>query len=259
MLGSAVVARSRGGRPVLGADLGRGRRTGRWLLIHGVTASAELVAGRAGAGGHGTAGRRGGPARARTTGHWTGRSTGSGDGRGPRAASRGAGPRVTSRSSRTAGARWSSTCLPAVGLRPSRLVLLDPPTISLEQIVHEVGRPRADVPASPEAALRRALAATTRTGPTVTSTRGELAARRSTLRRRAGLLFDNGDWDSGLAELAGSGGGRPRRPCRPRRAGDGRPHAGRGRGDLRRDATAPTTSSRSSGRRTRHSRRTRTS
>jgi pimeloyl-ACP methyl ester carboxylesterase len=93
-----------------------------------------------------------------------------------------------------------ATNLPAAGLRPSRLVLLDPPTITLAEIVREATEAAAKLPESPEAARAAALAA----NPALASNdldAIELAAG-TDLEAARQLLLENGDWDSGLAALA---------------------------------------------------------
>ena len=111
------------------------------LLIHGVTASAEIW-------------WRVGPALAATgrrvvavdlpghgqTGHWTGRSLFRETAADLADALRGAG--LATPDLQVIAHSWGamvSTCLPSVGIRPATLVLLDPPTISLGQIVREIG------------------------------------------------------------------------------------------------------------------------
>ncbi len=93
-----------------------------------------------------------------------------------------------------------ATNLPAAGVRPSRLVLLDPPTIALAEIVREATEAAGQLPASPEAARASALAA----DPTLAESdldAIELAAG-TDLEAARQVLFENGDWDSGLAALS---------------------------------------------------------
>jgi pimeloyl-ACP methyl ester carboxylesterase len=94
-----------------------------------------------------------------------------------------------------------STCLPSVGIRPATLVLLDPPTITLTQIVREIAETQAQVTGmtDPHAAMRTAH-------PDWTDRDIEAAAngvKEVDLTAAAGLLLENGDWDSGLAGIAG--------------------------------------------------------
>jgi len=90
--------------------------------------------------------------------------------------------------------------LPAAGLRPARLVLLDPPTIPLADIVREATEEAAKLPASPAAARAAALAA----NPALAD--GDLdaieLAAATDLEAARQVLFENGDWDSGLAALS---------------------------------------------------------
>jgi pimeloyl-ACP methyl ester carboxylesterase len=93
-----------------------------------------------------------------------------------------------------------ATNLPAAGLSPSRLVLLDPPTILLADIVKEATEAAARLPASPEAARASALAA----NPGLAE--GDLdatvlAVANTDLEAARQVLLQNGDWDSGLAAL----------------------------------------------------------
>jgi pimeloyl-ACP methyl ester carboxylesterase len=93
-----------------------------------------------------------------------------------------------------------ATNLLAAGLRPSRLVLLDPPTLPLTDIVREATEAAARLPASPEAARAAALAA----NPVLA--KGDLdaieLAAATDLEAARQILFENGDWDSGLAALS---------------------------------------------------------
>ena len=173
------------------------------LLVHGVTASAECW-------------WRVGPALAATgrrvvavdlpghghTGHWTGRSRFRETAADLAEALRDAG--LATPSLQVIAHSWGSmvsTCLPSVGVRPATLVLLDPPTITLGQIVHEIGETR-DLAApgfDPLVATRTA-------NPDWID--GDIDAAANALREvdinaALGLLLGNGDWDSGLAELAG--------------------------------------------------------
>ncbi len=93
-----------------------------------------------------------------------------------------------------------ATNLPALGLRPSRLVLLDPPTIPLADIVREATEAARRLPESPEAARADALAADPGLAEDDLDAI-ELAAR-TDLTAAQQVLFGNGDWDSGLAALS---------------------------------------------------------
>jgi len=173
------------------------------LLVHGVTASAEIW-------------WRVGPALAATdrrvvavdlpghghTGHWTGRSRFRETAADLADMLRGAG--LATPTLQVIAHSWGSmvsTCLPSAGIRPATLVLLDPPTITLGQIVREIAETR-DL-ASPGF---DPLAATRNAHPDWTD--GDIDAAANALGEvdigaAAGLLLGNGDWDSGLAELAG--------------------------------------------------------
>ena len=94
-----------------------------------------------------------------------------------------------------------ATNMPAAGLRPSRLVLLDPPAITLAAIIHEATEAEARLPTSPEAARASALAA----HPDLAE--GDLDAAASAvadtdLQAVRQILLGNGDWDAGLSALA---------------------------------------------------------
>jgi pimeloyl-ACP methyl ester carboxylesterase len=173
------------------------------LLIHGVTASAEIW-------------WRVGPALAATgrrvvavdlpghgrTGHWTGRSRFRETAADLTAAIRSGG--LATPALQVIAHSWGSmvsTCLPSVGIRPATLVLLDPPTITLTQIVREIAETQAQVTGmtDPHAAMRTAH-------PDWTDRDIEAAAngvKEVDLTAAAGLLLENGDWDSGLAGIAG--------------------------------------------------------
>jgi pimeloyl-ACP methyl ester carboxylesterase len=94
-----------------------------------------------------------------------------------------------------------STNLPAAGLRPSRLVLLDPPVITLASIIAEATEAAAKLPASPEAA-RAAAQATHPEWAEGDLDAIALASRCTDLEAARQVLFGNGDWDAGLAALA---------------------------------------------------------
>ncbi len=89
----------------------------------------------------------------------------------------------------------------AAGLRPSRLVLLDPPVLSLADIVAETTKARALPPESFEAA--RAAASAEHPG----WPEGDLDAAAEAeigvdLEAARQILFGNGDWDAGLSALS---------------------------------------------------------
>lgn len=94
-----------------------------------------------------------------------------------------------------------ATAMPAAGLCPSRLVLLDPPVISLAQIAAEAAAAAPVAPASLEAA--RAAAASEHPDWAA----GDLdavaeAAAGTDLEAASQILFGNGDWDAGLSALS---------------------------------------------------------
>lgn len=174
------------------------------LLIHGVTASAEIW-------------WRVGPALAATgrrvvavdlpghgqTGHWTGRSRFRETAADLADALRGAG--LADPSLQVIAHSWGSmvsTCLPSVRIRPATLVLLDPPTITRDEIIREIAATQGlATPGFDPLAAMQAL------HPDWTD--GDIQAAADALRQvdlsaAAGLLLGNGDWDSGLAELAGA-------------------------------------------------------
>jgi len=173
------------------------------LLIHGVTASAAIW-------------WRIGPALAATgrlvvavdlpghgrTGHWQGHFRFRDNAADMAAFAREAG--LVRDDLQVIGHSWgamTTAALPAVGLRPATLVLIDPPALPLAIIggfvEGEVGREkatideavaalRADNPAWVEGDVRAKAEAMTQVD--------ESAAR--------SVLLDNGDWDGGLADLA---------------------------------------------------------
>ncbi|MDX6556390.1 MAG: hypothetical protein QOD86_2585 [Miltoncostaeaceae bacterium] len=173
------------------------------LLIHGVTASAAIW-------------WRVGPALAATgrrvvavdlpghglTGHWQGHFRFRDNAADVASFAREAG--LVRDDLQVVGHSWgamTAAALPAVGLRPATLVLLDPPALPLAIIgglvEGEVGREnptideavaalRADNPAWIEGDVRAKAEAMTQVD--------EAAAR--------SVLLDNGDWDGGLADLA---------------------------------------------------------
>jgi N-formylmaleamate deformylase len=173
------------------------------LLIHGVTASAEIW-------------WRVGPALAASgrrvvavdlpghghTGHWTGRSRFAETAADLAEAIRGAG--LATPDLQVVAHSWGSmvsTCLPSVGIRPETLVLLDPPTITREEIVREIAEAQGVATAGfdPLAAMRALHPDWTEGDITAAAN----AFEEVDLQAAADLLLGNGDWDSGLAELAG--------------------------------------------------------
>ena len=95
----------------------------------------------------------------------------------------------------------TAAALPAAGLRPATLVLLDPPVVPhavISQMVSDPdGRTYDD--------LEEALAAVRRQNPDWSD--GDILAKATALteldeRAARAVLLDNGDWDGGLADLA---------------------------------------------------------
>jgi pimeloyl-ACP methyl ester carboxylesterase len=91
--------------------------------------------------------------------------------------------------------------LPAAGIHPARLVLLDPPSLSLSQIVAEATAAHPAPSSSPEAA-RLAVVAEHPGWPEGDQDAAVEAALGADLGAAQAVLFGNGDWDSGLAALA---------------------------------------------------------
>ncbi len=173
------------------------------LLVHGVTASAEIW-------------WRFGPALAATgrrvvavdlpghgrTGHWTERSRFRETAADLADALQGAG--LAMPELQVIAHSWGAmvcTCLPSVGIRPATLVLLDPPTITLQQIRREMTEEQAKAAgvtdwATEIQALHPEWASGDVDAATHSMTEVDLGA-------AAGLLLANGDWDSGLAALSG--------------------------------------------------------
>ncbi len=189
------------------------------LLVHGVTASAEIW-------------WRAGPALAATrrrvvavdlpghghTGHWTGRSRFRETAADLAEAIRGAG--LDDPSLQVIAHSWGSmvaTCLPSVGIRPTTLVLLDPPTITRDEIIREIAEAQglATPGFDPVAAMRALHPDWTdrrhrRGGERPQAGRPERGGRPAARERRLGFR----------ARGAGRPGcGRHRRLGRPRRAG----------------------------------------
>jgi pimeloyl-ACP methyl ester carboxylesterase len=94
----------------------------------------------------------------------------------------------------------TAAALPAAGLRPATLVLLDPPVLPLARIALEASDPRQQ----PVSTLAEAMAAIRTSDPhledgdVLAMAQGivdlDVAAARS-------VILDNGDWDGGLADL----------------------------------------------------------
>jgi pimeloyl-ACP methyl ester carboxylesterase len=173
------------------------------LLVHGITASAAIW-------------WRFGPAFSATgrrvvavdlpghgqTGHWTGRARFREIADDLVAFIRAAG--LDREDLQVVGHSWGAmvaTNLAAAGLRPSRIVLLDPPVISLDAIIAEATEAAAKLPGTPEAA-RAAAQATNPEWADGDLDAVELAARGTDLDAVRQILLENGDWDAGLSALS---------------------------------------------------------
>ncbi len=95
-----------------------------------------------------------------------------------------------------------SVGLPAAGIRPARLVLLDPPSLPLSQIVAEAMAAHP-APSSSAEAARAAVVAEHPGWPEGDLDAAVEAALGADLEAAQVVLFENGDWDSGLSALAG--------------------------------------------------------
>jgi pimeloyl-ACP methyl ester carboxylesterase len=104
---------------------------------------------------------------------------------------------------RIIGHSWgavTAAALPVAGLRPVRLILIDPPVLPLERIGHEASDPKQQPVTSFDeaAATIRATDPHLSDGDVKAMAQGivelDFAAARS-------VLLDNGDWDGGLADL----------------------------------------------------------
>ncbi len=95
----------------------------------------------------------------------------------------------------------TAAALPAAGLRPATLVLLDPPAVSADYIFAMATDPNQRTYDD----LAEARAAIRHDNPTWSD--GDVAARAAALTQldeeaARSVLLDNGDWDGGLADLA---------------------------------------------------------
>ncbi len=173
------------------------------VLIHGVTASAAIW-------------WRVGPALAATgrrvlapdlpghgrTGHWTGRHRFADMAEDVAAWARAA--TVDQRDLQVVGHSYGAVVaahLPAAGLRPSTLVLLDPPVLPHERMARQV----SDTTERTYDDLDEAVVAVTASEPTWSP--GDILAKAEALTQideiaARAILLDNGDWDGGLSALA---------------------------------------------------------
>jgi pimeloyl-ACP methyl ester carboxylesterase len=177
-------------------------RTRPLLLIHGVTSSAatwwRIGPALAAAGHRVTAVDQAGHGR---TGHWLGHHR-IRDNAEDLAAFVGAADLVRDEL-QVVGHSWgavSSAAFPAMGLRPTTLVLLDPPVLSYERIALEASDPTQQ----PFASLDDAIAAIRASEPTWTD--GDVRAKAEAVMEldfdaARAVLLENGDWDGGLGDL----------------------------------------------------------
>jgi pimeloyl-ACP methyl ester carboxylesterase len=172
------------------------------LLIHGITASAavwwRVGPALAASGRRVTAVDQAGHGR---TGHWLGHYRHRDNAADIAAFVRAAG--LDRSELQVVGHSWgavTAATLPAVGLRPATLVLLDPPVLPLSVIEREV----ADPGQQPTGDLDEAIAAVRAAEPAWSD--GDVRAKAEallTLDEAAvrAVILDNGDWDGGLADL----------------------------------------------------------
>jgi pimeloyl-ACP methyl ester carboxylesterase len=173
------------------------------LLIHGVTSSAQNW-------------WRLGPALEATgrrvvavdlpghgeTGHWTGHHRFRDNAADVAAFARAAD--LAREDLQVVGHSWgamTAAALPAVGLRPATIVLLDPPAVTLDVMAAMAADPDEHTYDD----LGEALAAVRRKNPAWSD--GDVLAKAASLTRldeaaARSVLLDNGDWDGGLADLA---------------------------------------------------------
>lgn len=178
------------------------------LLIHGVTASAavwwRVGPALAASGRRVVAVDQAGHGR---TGHWMGHHRIRDNAADLAAFVRAAGLSSAAAGEPTAlqviGHSWgavTTAALPAVGLRPASLVLLDPPVLPLAFIAREASDPSLRT----YAGLDEAITAVTALQPTWSA--GDVRANAEALVEvdadaARSVVLDNGDWDGGLADL----------------------------------------------------------
>lgn len=173
------------------------------LLIHGVTSSAagwwRLGPAFAATGRRVVAVDLPGHGR---TGHWTGHHRFRDNAADVAAFARAAG--LARGDLQVIGHSWgamTAAALPAAGLRPDTIVLLDPPTVPFEVI----SAMTADPDERTYDDLGEAIAAVRRKNPDWSDGDVRAKAEALTLLDEAAarsVLLDNGDWDGGLADLA---------------------------------------------------------
>jgi len=172
------------------------------LLIHGVTSSATVwwrVGPALAAAGHRvTAVDQAGHGR---TGHWQGHHRFRDNAADLAAFIRAAG--LDRHDLQVVGHSWgamSAAALPAAGLRPATIVLLDPPVLPFERIALEASDPSQQ----PFPDLDRAIAAIHAAEPAWSD--GDVRAKAESIlaldfEAARAVLIENGDWDGGLADL----------------------------------------------------------
>ncbi len=172
------------------------------LLIHGVTASAEVWwrvgPALAASGRRVTAVDQAGHGK---TGHWQGHHRFRDNAADIAAFARAAG--LVRDELQVVGHSWgavTAAALPVAGLRPATLALLDPPVLTLAQISVEASAPGQ----RPAATLDDAIAAI-RSAEPGWDERDVLAKAEAIMTldfdAARAVLLDNGDWDGGLADL----------------------------------------------------------
>jgi pimeloyl-ACP methyl ester carboxylesterase len=172
------------------------------LLIHGVTGSAavwwRVGPALAASGRRVTAVDQAGHGH---TGHWLGHHRFRDNATDLAAFIRAAG--LDAEDLQVVGHSWgavSAAALPAVGLRPATIVLLDPPVLPWERIALEASDPTQQ----PFATLEDAVAAIGAANPTWNG--GDVRAKAEAVMAldfdaARAVLLENGDWDGGLADL----------------------------------------------------------
>jgi 3-oxoadipate enol-lactonase len=172
------------------------------LLIHGVTSSAavwwRVGPALAAAGRRVIAVDQAGHGR---TGHWHGHHRMRDNAADLAAFVRTAG--LDGKDLQVVGHSWgavSAAALPAIGLRPATLVLLDPPVLAFERIALEVSDPTQQPVPSIELAIAAIRAAEPGWSEGDVRAKAEAVMELDFEAARA-VLLENGDWDGGLADL----------------------------------------------------------
>ena len=172
------------------------------LLIHGVTSSAavwwRVGPALAAAGRRVIAVDQAGHGR---TGHWHGHHRMRDNAADLAAFVRTAG--LDGKDLQVVGHSWgavSAAALPAIGLRPATLVLLDPPVLAFERIALEVSDPTQQPVPSIELAIAAIRAAEPGWSEGDVRAKAEAVMELDFEAARV-VLLENGDWDGGLADL----------------------------------------------------------